>query len=239
MAIKETSDQLCKRIAEKSGGECIISFSLGKDSIAAYVQAKKYFKKVHLVYYYLMKDIEFIQRSVKYYEDKFQQKIWQYPSGASYRMLNELLYQPPERIDTIWDFNIFVPTNDQIFEAAKLDIGVAEDCYVGIGVRKNDSLTRRLTIDKYGAENLKRNTFFPVFDWSISDIEQALKENDIKLPIDYKIWGRTFDGIQLSFLEGVREYFPKDYERIMEIFPLAEMDFLRYRDFAGYNPFNV
>jgi hypothetical protein len=95
-----------------------------------------------------------------------------------------------------------------------------------------------MSIDTYGAENINRKQFFPIFDWNIQQIEDCIKGANVKLPIDYKIWGRSFDGVQMSFLEGLRHHFPEDYKKVLEWFPLAEMDFLRYKDFADYNPFN-
>lgn len=239
MARKETSEQLCKRIAEKSNGVCVISFSMGKDSIAAYLQAKKYFHTVHLVYYYMIPDLSFQMESLQYYEQKFGQKILQFPSAHLYKQLNSCMYQTPERLDVLWDLNIYEANHDEIFAAAKHDLGVSQETYVGLGVRSVDSLNRRMSIDTYGAENIQRRQFFPVFDWNIADIEQSIKAADVRLPIDYKIWGRSFDGVQMSFLEGIRQHFPEDYKKILEWFPLAELDFLRYKDFADYNPFNV
>lgn len=237
--LRENSDQLCKRIAQKSDGRCIISFSMGKDSIASYVQARKYFQEIYLVFYYMIPGLSFQEESLRYYEQKFGQRILRYPSVHFYNQLNSCMYQPPDRIDTLNDLDIFVPTYDEIFAAAKSDLGISQETYVGTGVRAADSLTRRMTITKHGAENLKRRQFFPVFDWKLEQIEAALRENDIRLPVDYKIWGRTFDGVQISFLEKVRELYPADYAKILDWFPLVDLDFLRFKDFADHNPFNL
>lgn len=237
--LKESSEQLCQRIAEKSGGRCIISFSMGKDSIAAILQARRYFQKIDLVFYYMVPGLRFQEESLAYYEEFFGQRILRYPSVHLYTQLRNCMYQPPERLDVLNDFDIYVPSYDEIFAAAKHDLGIPQETYVGTGVRAGDSLTRRLTINKYGAENLKRRQFFPVFDWNLQKIEDAIREAGILLPVDYLIWGRTFDGVQYSFLEGLREHFPDDYQTVLEWFPLAEMDFLRFRDFADHNPFHL
>lgn len=239
MPITETSDQLCRRIAEKSNGRCIISFSMGKDSLAAYLQAKKYFSEIHFVFYYMVPDLSFQNESLAYYENVFQQKIYRYPAVHLYHQLVSCMYQPPERIDTLNDLDIYVPDYDEIFAAAKHDIGIPQETYTATGVRAADSLTRRLTINKHGAENKRRRQFCPVFDWKIADIEKEIEASGIKLPVDYKIWGRTFDGLQISFMEDLRRLYPEDYQRCLEWFPLAEIDFLRYKDFADYNPFNL
>jgi hypothetical protein len=209
---------------------------MGKDSIASYIQLKRYFKNVHNVFYFMIPDLKFQRDSLDYYEQKFGEKIHIIPSPHFYIQLTKLMYQSPERINAIdnliLDGVIFIPTHDQLFSWVKDDLKLSQDTYVATGVRRDDSLTRRLSIKKTGAENVKRKQFFPVFDWSISKIRQDIADSGIKLPIDYKIWGRTFDGVQYSFLKGMRDNFPDDYETIKFWFPLCEIDFLRIRDFT-------
>lgn len=48
-----------------------------------------------------------------------------------------------------------------------------------------------------------------------------------QLPVDYKLFGRTFDGIDYRFLKPIKENFPRDYEKIITWFPLAELELFR------------
>jgi 3'-phosphoadenosine 5'-phosphosulfate sulfotransferase (PAPS reductase)/FAD synthetase len=240
MAIKiidGNSDELCKRIASYNNGKDVIcSFSMGKDSIASYIQLKRYFENVHLVFYYMVPDLEFQKRSIEYYENKLNTKIHVIPSPHWYHYLHNLVFQKPERIYAIDDFidsgELFIPTYDELFACVKDELKIPQDTYVATGVRRDDSITRRMTIKQNGAENAKRHQFFPVFDWSIAKLREEIVNSGIKLPIDYKVWGRTFDGLQYEFVQGVKENFPNDYEKIKFWFPLVEANELRFRDFV-------
>ena len=41
------------------------------------------------------------------------------------------------------------------------------------------------------------------------------------LPVDYEMFGRSFDGIDYRFISPIKERFPDDYARILEWFPMA------------------
>ena len=55
----------------------------------------------------------------------------------------------------------------------------------------------------------------------------SLRPRGLKLPIDYKWFGRSFDGIDYRFISKLRLHSPEDYERILEWFPLADLDIFR------------
>jgi hypothetical protein len=206
---------------------------MGKDSIAAAIQMLRYFEQVEFVFMYAVPDLEFQETALRYYENKFGKKIKRMPSPAMYKQLNGLMYQPPANVDIIADANLFECTYDEIFLACKHDLKMQEDAYTGSGVRASDSLARRATISRFGAQNLKRKTFFPVFDWNMERLVSEIRQSGIKLPIDYKIWGRTFDGYDHRFLKPLKDNFPKDYEKIRDYFPLIDLEIKRYEKFGN------
>jgi hypothetical protein len=124
--------------------------------------------------------------------------------------------------------DIYRPNYQEIFAAAKHDLGFPQECFVGTGVRSADSLARRAACLKTGGINRKKKHFWPVWDWNIEKTRQEIRASGIKLPVDYKIWGRTFDGFDYRFLKPLKDHFPKDYEKIREFFPLVDLEILRY-----------
>ncbi|PPK98999.1 hypothetical protein [Parapedobacter indicus] len=225
----ETSEQLCERIAEKANGVAIVSFSLGKDSIAAYINMRKYFDKIYPVFYYMVPGLEFQQKSIEYYENEvFQQRILQFPSPALYRQLAYFMYQNPAAVDYIHSQDIYIPHYDEVFAAAKLDLDLPIETYVGVGVRMNDSLNRRISIQRYGAVNEKRKQFYPVFDWNNERLISEIRSSGIKLPVDYRIWGRSFDGFHYKFLKPLKDHFPNDYEKCKSLYPFLDLELLRH-----------
>jgi hypothetical protein len=228
--IDETSEQLCERIAEKSNGVAICSFSMGKDSIAAYINMKRYFDRIIPVFYYIVPGLSFQQRSLDYYQNEVfkDERIIVMPSPATYRQLAYFMYQHPSAVDHIAESDVYIPHYDEIFAAVKLDLNLPQETYTGVGVRMNDSLNRRFSIKRYGAENAKRCQFYPVFDWNNDKLITDIRQSGIKLPIDYRIWGRSFDGFHYKFLKPLKDNFPEDYERVKSMYPFVELELLRY-----------
>lgn len=230
--LKETSDQLCKRLAAEHKGVAVLSFSMGKDSIASYIQMRKYFDKVYPVFLYMVPGLEFQQEQIAYYEKQIGERIQQFPNPGFYKQLNCFMYQSLENLDVIWDADLYEAEYDDIFALAKMDLNISQDTYTGVGNRMSDSLNRRTSIIKYGPFNLKRKQFFPVFDWTTSEVVEAIRESGIRLPIDYKIWGRSFDGFDFRFLDGLKTHFPNDFRKVQEVFPLVDLELIRFQQFS-------
>lgn len=226
----ETSDDLCRYVREQTGDTAILSFSCGKDAIAAWLQLRRHFKRVVPFYYYPIPGLEFIEQSLAYYEDFFGEPIARYPNPHLFRMLRSQLLQPPERCAVIEGLNIPRFEHIDIENDMRERFGL-EHAYCALGTRITDSMVRRTAARKHGTLNPKRKTFWAVFDWYTADLEREFTQAKIKLPVDYELFGRTFDGLQHLFTEPLRQRFPRDYERIRAWFPMLDLeDFRRHLD---------
>lgn len=226
------SDALCRYVAEHNDGACVLSFSCGKDSIAGWIQLRRFFPRIVPVYLYLVPGLEFVERSIRYYEDFFETHIVRLPHPSLYRLLTNLTFQAPENITTIEDARYSWLQQfdyDDSFAVTKAISGLPDDTHSAIGVRASDSLNRWASIKKYGALNEKRHTFYPIYDWSKDRLIAEIADAGVKLPVDYRWFGRSFDGIDYRFLRPIKENAPKDYARILEWFPLADLELARMR----------
>jgi 3'-phosphoadenosine 5'-phosphosulfate sulfotransferase (PAPS reductase)/FAD synthetase len=221
------SIELNKSIVKISGDTVILMFSRGKDSIASYYQLKKFFKTIHLVYKYRVPELKFVEESLKYFEDKFQQKIIQIPHPAFFNQINHFIFQDPNQANFIQYVGLPTHTQKEFDEWLPIDLD-CPNAYIASGVRQNDSLMRGMVIRKYGAFNEKAKTFYPVYDWTNDQIRDCLKENDVKLPIDYEIWGKSMDGIDYRFIKPLKERLPEDYKIVKKYFPLIDLEIMRY-----------
>ncbi|HEX8116330.1 MAG TPA: hypothetical protein VF521_03595 [Pyrinomonadaceae bacterium] len=241
-----SSEELCSYLAKETGDTCLLSFSMGKDSIAAWLQARKFFKRVIPVYLYYIPGIQFIEKSLKYYERFLGEHIYRLPNPPSQRKLIEYIFQPPEHCAVIDQLGLeewsYADTMDLVRD--ELDLW---DAFCAVGVRAADSPMRRVAIIKHGPIHLENRTFQAVYDWKKADLVREFRASGVKLPIDYRIWGRTWDGLDFRFLFWMKRYLPEDYERVLEVFPLAELELKRmeYRyayyerkgiPFERYNP---
>jgi hypothetical protein len=225
------SDILCRYIADMSGDTALISFSTGKDALAAWFRVRPYFARLVPFYMYLVPELGFVERSLQYYEERLGTPILRLPHPGMVRMLRELVFQPPERIDAI-ECAVLPRLTYEHVEAHVRRLVEAPNAYVAIGTRTADSPIRLTNVRRYGAANHKRRSFFPVFDWKLDDVIACIQRERIKLPVDYRLFGRTFDGLDYRFLEPIRREFPEDYERILAWFPMADLE-LKRREYAA------
>jgi 3'-phosphoadenosine 5'-phosphosulfate sulfotransferase (PAPS reductase)/FAD synthetase len=215
----------------------ILSFSCGKDSIAAWLELRKRkyaFKRIIPVYMWLVPELEFVEESLAYYEQFFHTRIYRIPHPSFYRWLNNFTFQAPERCHIIEEINFPQPNYDDLVGWLAEDLGYKEKPWMATGVRAADSPTRRAAITRYGAINERRRTFFPVWDWNKARLIEEINAAGVKLPVDYRLFGRSFDGIDRRFMEPLQEHYPSDYRRILQFFPLADIDIFRRKCYATH-----
>lgn len=222
------SAELCAGMAAECD-TCILAFSTGKDSIAAWLQLRKYFKTIVPYYCYTVPGLSFVEDSLNYYEEFFRTRIYRIEHRSFYRMLNALVFQSPQHFARLKEMDLPGDEYDDaligelIREAGQLPAAA----YVATGVRMADSPMRRIGLKTHGAINHNQKRFYPVYDWKKADLLAAIDDAGVKLPIDYKLFGRTFDGLDYRFLKPIKEHFPDDYAKIIEWFPLAELELYR------------
>lgn len=223
-------DDLIRLLADQQD-TIILSFSRGKDAAAAWLKLRPHFKRIIPVFLYLIPDLEFEEESLAYYEEYFDQHIMRLPSPSLHRLLESNVFQTPDRWSTIQDFEISPKIDhDMIFQAVCDDQDLPENTFVATGVRAADSPNRRSAIYKHGPITLSRTPPLAhvVWDMKKDPLIGLLQQHELKLPREYEWFGRSFDGIDLRFLYQIKQHAPRDYQRILEWFPLADLELFRY-----------
>lgn len=224
------SAELRQMIVE-SGPACAVSFSTGKDAIAATLAMKESGADVRLFHLYLVPGLRIVEESIAYFEAKFATKIAMLPHPSIYRMLHEQVFRAPEQrlaveSSRLWDLDW---TAEDTGIAARIELQLEPDAWIGDGVRSADSPYSRAYVMRSGGVNFKRRKACVVHDWNAEDVTAAIKRNDVRLPIDYRLFGRSFDGIDARFTMALRDGgYRDDYERLLEVFPLLEADVYRH-----------
>lgn len=220
------STELAKRIADICP-TVIVSFSRGKDSIAAWLHVREHFETVHAFHLHLVPGLEFEEESLLYFERYFGVRIHRLPHPSLFRLVQNFVFQPPERCLGIERLNLRRWKYQELEDMVREREGCPE-AYVAIGARTADSPIRLANIKRFGPINRKRKSFQAVHDWKSAHVERAIATAGLELPVDYALWGRSFDGIDYRFLAGLRDRRPNDYRKILEWFPLAELELWRY-----------
>jgi hypothetical protein len=225
--IFDTSEKLCEHVADSSNGVCLLAFSTGKDSIGAYIQLRRYFDKIVPFYLYSVPGLDFVESSLEYYEDIIKERIIRLPHPSFYRWLNNFVFQAPQNCRVIEELRLPDFDYQDIQRVIIEDYNLPFDLLAASGVRQYDSLNRWTAVNRYGALNESKQTFYPIFDWKKDRLLSEIAASGIQLPVDYLMFGRSFDGLDYRFLEPIRKHFPADYDRILEFFPLADLEIAR------------
>ncbi|MBD0320398.1 MAG: phosphoadenosine phosphosulfate reductase [Gemmatimonadetes bacterium] len=223
------SDELCAYARDATGPRVVLSFSAGKDSVAAWVQLRRFFQVVVPVYLYYIPDLEFVEETLLYYEQLFSTRVIRLPEQSLVRGLDQVLFQTPRRARQLERANF----HRDLTNSAALELVRAKYKLEGVlgaeGVRMADSFRRRLSIQKHGPIYPHQNRFFPCYDWSDKRLREELRKEGVKLCSSYRVFKRTFEGARYAQLEPMRRHYPRDYRRVLSYFPLAEAELFRRR----------
>lgn len=209
------------------GAPVLLAMSGGKDALAAWVALRDAGVDVRPYYMYLVPGLEFVDESLARIEEHFGRRVARYPHPSLYRWLNNFTFQPPGRLAVIEAARLPSPTYEQIVSLIREDFGLPATTWVADGVRAADSPVRRMSIIRHGAMKPAKRKVSPIWDWRKREVLDGLAGAGIPLPPEYEWFGRSFDGLDYRFLEPLSRHAPDDYARILEWFPLAELELVR------------
>lgn len=216
-------------LLRKETDTVILSFSNGKDSLATWIVLRDAGFKIIPFYAQFVPKLGFIERSLNYYEDFFGTHIYRTIDSNFYHWLKTYGFQPPERMKTLTWLNM------PRFEYSHIQAGIArtvglddERYWCAVGTRASDSLNRMLSFKHHGPVNLISRRFYPIYDKKKLDLIPIFKNAGVKLPPDYRLFGRSFCGLDFRFMSAIREHYPEDFEIIKFWFPLIELEFAKY-----------
>jgi hypothetical protein len=210
------------------GKPVLLAFSRGKDSISAWLAMRDAGIEVVPYFLYHIPGMSFVDESLAYFEDFFDTKIHRYPHPAMFRWLNTFTFQAPHRLAIIEAASLPMPSYEDVANLVREDLNLPGAWNAG-GVRAADSPNRRMAMTTHGPRRDDIRKISIVWDWKIRHVREILARHQVQLPVDYEMFGRSWDGLDLRFTEPLRERFPADYELIRQWFPLVELEALRAR----------
>jgi len=219
--------RLFEIIRHEAGDTLMLSFSLGKDSIAAWIALRDYFNVVPY-FLYSVPGLTFEEESLAYFERKFGTRIIRLPHQNLYTRLNDFVYQPPQRCRYIEAAGFPYYKYEDIRKWACQAAGLPEDTMYATGVRAYDTPYRRTAIRTHGPITRSEHKFHAIWDWSLDDVIESIRGAGMKLPPTYKVFGSSFDNLGARYLVPMKRHYPEDYKRLLEWYPLADLVCFRY-----------
>lgn len=214
----------------------LLAFSCGKDSLGAWCALRDAGIEVVPAYLWYLPRFAFVDDELRHYENLFGTKIHRYPHPSFYRMVAEGIDQTPARLRAIARLDMVEPSYDEIWVAIKDDLGMPQDTWVADGVRAADSIVRRASFVRNGVMKRTTHKVSPIADMLKGELMELLGRHGVNLPCDYRIWGRSFDGIDYRFVEPMSRELPDDYSYLKMWFPLVEVELERGRALAEDGP---
>lgn len=210
--------------------QVMVGLSFGKDSLATFHAMLDTWDREDIIGYWLYPHphLGWQQRQLAYYRRELGIRIYAVAHRTLWTHLQRCLFQPPQNRPVIWKYDIHEVAYEAIYWAIANDAGIIDARpWVAHGVRAADSPMRRIVISRRGPYNLNQRTFYPIWEERKADIVPRIRDLGVKLPVDYRMFGRSFDGQDYRFIEPLAREFPEDYARLREMFPLMETEFIR------------
>lgn len=217
----------------------ILHFSTGADSVASFLKLRENGIEPILIYKYFIPHLKMVDNYIDYFQNKFNVRIYQFIHPLFAEMIGNLQFQKP-----MTEKKGNKLCNNFIIKAARgfgknkngfdkfLEDTFGKNAIYHYGLRYTDGINRFRHLRNNGV--MFNNKFYPIASFKISDIQAILKKHNCKLPIEYKLWGISFETPRAWNISLIKEHCLETYKQILEYFPL--IDYEMYRE--KYNKLN-
>lgn len=189
----------------------IVGFSGGKDSIVTLDLCFRYFKRVVPFFMYLVPGLEFQEKMLRWYENKYKTEIIRIPHFEVSEFLKYGSF-------TLYDQNVDVVGITDTYEYIRQKTGIH---WIAAGERCADSIVRNAMIKQSGSIDYKRGRFYPIAYWKKNDVLQYIKYKKLYLSPEQKKLGFSFRSLSGNELAVIKERYPNDYKKILRVYPFA------------------
>ena len=221
------SNDLCRKIAEESHGVCLLSFSRGKDALAAWLNLSRFFRRIIPFTCGAVPGIPFADEYLDYLERIFDTRIIRIQDSGLFDTVNALTFQYPHDEEMIDGLGL--PSYDpQVIAGIIRGRFGLPHAWTAYGLNASDSIDRMTIVRACHGRRENNRSFYPNFDWTHTQIMEALKEAGIKLSNEYHIASRSFaGGLMPNNLLSVEKRAPKLLARLEHFYPLIKASLAR------------
>lgn len=203
----------------------IIAWSAGKDSTALMemaILASRDHRLVRPFIMTLLPGLDYYEFWKEYARRRWQVEVLEYQHWALSWYIRRGIFKLAA------DVTFPRVTLSDIEANVRADTGLR---WIGYGYKSTDSLQRRgMMAQWHMGVSRDRYIFCPLKDWADRHVKAFLKYRKVTLPTDLQY--RT-SGIDLSpkCLHWLRQYWPRDYKKLIRNFPMATAQADRYEHF--------
>ena len=200
----------------------IVGFSGGKDSIVTLDLCFKYFKRVVPFFMYLVPNLEFQEKTLRWYENKYNTEIIRIPHFEVSEFLKYGSF-------TMADWNVDVVSINDTYEYLRQKTDIH---WIAAGERCADSIVRNAMIKKSGSIDYKRGRFYPLAYWKKNEVLHYIKTKKLYLSREQREIGFSFRSLAGNELAVIKQLYPEDYRKILQVYPFAEAGVKRFEQYG-------
>ncbi len=225
------SDDLRQYARDIAGNRLLLSFS-GRDSLAAWLYLRDHFELIPY-WCYTVPGLSYDEQMLEYYEREFHCHIIRLPHPRTYELLRRGAWQPLENWRMLYYAQLPYFDYADIEQRLARQFGLGENYLAVVGIKAADNLMRLRLIRQMGPiGNKHRHYYFAIWDWKTVDVQEYIRKAGLKLSREYRYWGSTGDGIEYNWLAYLRDNLPEDYQKVLDVFPLADLELFRFEHVA-------
>lgn len=199
------------RTQAKAGDAVLVGFSGGKDSIVTLDLCMRYFKEVQPFFFYLCPDLEFQEKTLRWYENKYEREIIRLPHFEVSNFMRYGSFREP-------DMSVPIVGITDSYNYLRSVTGIH---WIAAGERMADSIVRNAMIKNSGSIDERRGRFYPVAYWKKREVMNYIKHHKLYLPPDSRKLGFSFRSLSGGELLYIQRTYPEDYERIKSVYPFC------------------
>lgn len=196
----------------KMTGRVIVLYSGGKDSAVTLDLCSRYFKELYIAFMFIVPALSFSTALFRWVKNRYQLSVNPFP----HFILSTILRYGSFRL---YDLSVPIVTVEEIYNYIRERSGI---WWIAGGERIKDSIWRNAILKKNGSIDKKRGRFYPVAYWSKKEILEYIKFKKLKISPESHVLGYSFRSLMPRDLEGIKKYYPEDYQKIQSWFPLVE-----------------
>jgi hypothetical protein len=197
----------------------------GKDALVTLDLCVREFgaDNVTCFFMYLVKGLRCVETTIRWCERHYKVEVHRYPHwrlGLAYKYA---IYMPHRTgADQMRDMK-----QVDIEQLARRDTGAE---WIAFGHRMTDSIERVGMLSRIEGIDQNSRRVFPLWRWNEASVVAYLRARKIPPPVKLTILKRAMTGVnfQEDTLLAIRERFPDDFEKIIEVFPYLPAKLARY-----------
>ena len=165
---------------------------------------------------YVVPGLEFQESYLRYAERRWDLKIHRLPHFGIARLFRFTVFRAATALSKSCPLMPVSAIHNEARRLTGLD-------WIAGGERKSDGPKRRRWLSFHKGINIKSRLFYPIADWNDRQAFAYLKMHKIPLPPDYRTMPQSFStALTPKSLRPIRDLYPADWRKILEVFPDAE-----------------